>query len=231
MIKKMISGLLACSMAFSLFGPVYAHASPIEKVQPVNHEHKFRIIKEDFVTFMTFHEISQTLDIEVIDKYTGEKVFQENGASIETVQSWLEKPSQGNRQKRFAFVIPLAWGAAEIAAAITAGLTVVTGIALKVKDYEDSKNKAYYSTKKEIEDAANAIPKKLKKSGDDYAVDTGKFTENVKGSTAKREPKTGWTIEKTKGTPHKGGSGELKLHDKSGKRIASLTKEGKIVGK
>ncbi|TPG71625.1 hypothetical protein EEL32_11520 [Brevibacillus laterosporus] len=76
------------------------------------------------------------------------------------------------------------------------------------------------------------MPKKLKKKNDDYSVDVDKFTEKgVKGR--KKDPKTGWTIEKTRGTGgdkvgHKGDV--LKLRNNKGKRIASLTKEGKIVG-
>ncbi|MCR8980965.1 hypothetical protein [Brevibacillus laterosporus] len=93
----------------------------------------------------------------------------------------------------------------------------------------------YLSTKKEIEGAADAIPKKLKKKNDDYSVDLDKFTDKVKGERGTyTDQKTGWTIEKTRGTGgdkigHKGDV--WKLNDRKGERIASLTKEGKIVGK
>ncbi|MED1786923.1 hypothetical protein P4V47_05270 [Brevibacillus laterosporus] len=59
----------------------------------------------------------------------------------------------------------------------------------------------YLSTKKEIEGAADAIPQKLKKKNDDYSVDLDKFTDKVKGRKGTyKDQKTGWTIEKTRGT-------------------------------
>ncbi|AYB41613.1 hypothetical protein D5F52_20375 [Brevibacillus laterosporus] len=79
------------------------------------------------------------------------------------------------------------------------------------------------------------MPKKLKKKDDDYSVDVDKFTEKVRGekSLTYKDPKTGWTIQKTKGTGGNkvGHKGDVwKLRNFKGKRIASLTKEGKIVG-
>lgn len=59
-------------------------------------------------------------------------------------------------------------------------------------------------------------------------VDLGKFKDKVRGKTAYRDPKTGWTIEKdTAGHAGK----KWKLKDKSGKRIASTDGSGKIISK
>ncbi|WP_197260990.1 hypothetical protein [Brevibacillus laterosporus] len=117
--------------------------------------------------------------------------------------SQLQKESNG-RQKRAVFLIPLAWGDAEIAAYVVGGV------------------------------AADAIQKKLKKKNDDYSVDLDKFTDKVKGRKGTyKDQKTGWTIEKTRGTggDKNGHKGDVwKLNDRKGERIASLTKEGKIVG-
>ncbi|PPA98130.1 hypothetical protein C4A77_14805 [Brevibacillus laterosporus] len=78
------------------------------------------------------------------------------------------------------------------------------------------------------------MPKKLKKKNDDYSVDLDKFTDKVKGGRGTyKDQKTSWTIEKTKGTGGNkvGHKGDVwKLRNFKGKRIASLTKEGKIVG-
>ncbi|GAC41763.1 hypothetical protein PPOP_1114 [Paenibacillus popilliae ATCC 14706] len=225
--------MVVCSLVVSLAGVSYASPGQVE-VEPsysVDQEKRFIIHKEDYTTYVTYHEIPQTLDIQVVDQHTGETVFEEHGASIGTVLSWLEKPAQGNRHKRFVFVIPLAWGAAEIAAAIVSAATVTTGIALTVNDYEKAEDSVYYNTKKEIEDAATAIPKKLKKDGDDYTVDLDKFNQKVKSKTSVKykDPDTGWLIEKNRcSDPHKGD--KWKLY-KGKKRIASLTAEGKIVGK
>ena len=62
----------------------------------------------------------------------------------------------------------------------------------------------------------------------DKGVSIGKFTQKVKGKNPTwRDPKTKWTISKNKGQSH--GGSYWKLINNKGKRIASLTKEGKIL--
>lgn len=90
MIKKLISGLLVCSMAFSLFIPNYVGAS--------SNEH------------------------------------QENSAPIEK----NEVAEDIQPESRIAFVIPLAWGAAEIGAAVSTGLTVAAGVGLKALENDST---------------------------------------------------------------------------------------------
>lgn len=70
------------------------------------------------------------------------------------------------------------------------------------------------------------VPSSLKQS--DGSVNLGKFTEKVKGKTAYKDPKTGWTIEKD--TAGHGGR-KWKLKDKKGNRKASLDGKGKILSK
>lgn len=231
--KKMLSGIVACSLFVTLAGASYA--TPVRVKETYSADGRiFTIDKETVTTHVTVHEIPETVDIDVVDKQTRQKLFEEKGASVSQVLSWLEKPTEGNRQKRFAFVIPLAWGAAEVAAALVSGATVAImatdQINRTIKGYEDAKDSVYNSMKKEIEDAVSNIPSKLKKDDDGNSVDIDKFNQNVKGKEVrKKEPKTGWTIVKNRGgIGHKGET--WKLYN-GNERIASLTAEGKIVGK
>ncbi|GAC43340.1 hypothetical protein [Paenibacillus popilliae] len=127
--KKMLSGIVACSLVVSLAGVSYASPGQVgvEHSYSVAHEKHITISKEDYTTYVTYHEIPQTLDIRVIDKHTGQTVFNESGASIGTVLSWLEKPTESNRHKRVAVFIPLIPVAAEIIVPI---ITAATGITL-----------------------------------------------------------------------------------------------------
>ncbi|GAC42154.1 permease component [Paenibacillus popilliae ATCC 14706] len=125
----MLSVVVACSLVVSLAGVAYASPGQVgvEPSYSVAHKKHIPISKEDYTTYVKYHEIPQTLDIQVVDKHTGQTVFNENGASIETVLSWLEQPTESNRHKRVAFAIPLVWGAAEIILPI---ITAATGITL-----------------------------------------------------------------------------------------------------
>ncbi|GAC43095.1 hypothetical protein [Paenibacillus popilliae] len=51
-------------------------------VQPsdsVDEEKRFIAYKQDYTTYVTYHEIPRTLDIRVVDKHTGETVFEKHG--------------------------------------------------------------------------------------------------------------------------------------------------------
>nr|WP_238333125.1 glucuronyl hydrolase [Brevibacillus laterosporus] len=238
--KKIISSLIVAVMLTS--GVTGAYASPnqvIEAKQVVVNE-DFETItfeKDEVVTTITLNKQTQTYNITVIDKETEEALLELKDSSADEVMSQLQKESNG-RQKRAVFLIPLAWGAAEIAAFVVGGVAAVTAGLFVGEELDKQKKKdrdIYLSTKKEIEKAADAIPKKLKKKNDDYSVDLDKFTDKVKGKTSTyKDQKTGWTIEKTRGTggDKDGHKGDVwKLNNDKGKRIASLSKEGKIVGK
>ncbi|GAC43895.1 hypothetical protein [Paenibacillus popilliae] len=131
-LQKMLSSVVVCSLVVLLTGVSYASPGQfgVEHSYSVAHEKHIRISKEDYTTYVKYHEIPRTFDIRVVDKHTGQTVFNENGASIGTVLSWLEKPTERNRHKRVPLVIPLVWGAAELLPVITTGITVITGITL-----------------------------------------------------------------------------------------------------
>ncbi|HHS2928598.1 TPA: SAR2788 family putative toxin [Staphylococcus argenteus] len=82
---------------------------------------------------------------------------------------------------------------------------------------------------KAVKTNTHNIAKNVNKSLlNDKGVSIGKFTQKVKGKNPTwRDPKTKWTISKNKGQPH--GGSYWKLINNKGKRIASLTKEGKIL--
>ncbi|WMX70898.1 hypothetical protein [Lactococcus cremoris] len=68
------------------------------------------------------------------------------------------------------------------------------------------------------------ITNKIMKNG---KIDISKFTQKVRGTDKWRDPKTDWEIDKSN-TSHKGD--KWKLNNPKGKRIASITADGRIVG-
>ena len=89
--------------------------------------------------------------------------------------------------------------------------------------------KKYLANRKEIDKVKSKIPKKLKKTDD--KVDLSKFNKNgpktPKGGRSKLGPLK-WYISKDK-DQHKGSA--WKLFNRAGKRIASLSSDGTVVGK
>ena len=81
------------------------------------------------------------------------------------------------------------------------------------------------SSKREIAKIRASIPKRLRKKNGD--VNLGKFKNKVKGKTSYKE-EGGWAIDKD--TAGHGGR-KWKLKDKKGNRIASLGKNGEVLGK
>lgn len=102
-----------------------------------------------------------------------------------------------------------------------AGVTVAAGSWL----YETITEWLSDSEAQEIAAIKAQIPSRLRTDSGD--VDLSKFTEKVKGSNSHKE-EGGWTIDKD--TSGHGGSA-WKLKDKSGKRIASLDADGKVLRK
>ncbi|GIO03277.1 hypothetical protein J5TS2_39450 [Brevibacillus halotolerans] len=241
--KKIISSLIVAVMLTSGVTGAFASPNQVIEAKQVIVTEDFETItfeKDEVVTTITFNKQTQTYNINVVDKETEEVLLDLKDSSADEVMSQLQKESTGStgRQKRAVFLIPLAWGAAEIAAYVAGGVAAVTAGLFVGEELNKQRKKdrdIYLSTKKEIEDAADAIPKKLKKKNDDYSVDLDKFTDKVKGESGTyKDQKTGWTIEKTRGTGgnKEGHKGDVwKLKNNKGKRIASLSKEGKIVGK
>ncbi len=114
-----------------------------------------------------------------------------------------------------------------------AGAIIVGGVAVSVGSWlgQKVKNWIYESKKSDAEKASNSIPSSLKKNKDH--VDLGKFTEKVRGSSKKKDPKTGWMIDPDK-VGHKGYDGtekKWKILNKKGNRVGSLNAKGKIIDK
>ncbi|MCR8965258.1 hypothetical protein O0550_18965 [Brevibacillus halotolerans] len=80
--------------------------------------------KDEVVTTITFNKQTQTYTINVVDKETEEVLLDLKDSSADEVMSQLQKESTG-RQKRAVFLIPLAWGATEIAAYVAGGVATV----------------------------------------------------------------------------------------------------------
>jgi hypothetical protein len=102
--KKMLSGIVACSLFVTLAGATYATPVGVKETYSADGR-SLTIDKETVTTYVTVHEISETVDIEVVDKQTGQTLFKEEGASVPEVLSWLEKPTEGKRKKR---AVPIA---------------------------------------------------------------------------------------------------------------------------
>lgn len=115
----------------------------------------------------------------------------------------------------------------------TAGVILVGGVAVGIGSWlgQKVKNWIYESKKSDAEKASNSIPSSLKKNKDH--VDLGKFTEKVRGSSKKKDPKTGWMIDSDK-VGHKGYDGtekKWKILNKKGDRVGSLNAKGKVIDK
>lgn len=110
---------------------------------------------------------------------------------------------------------------AAIGAITVAGVTITVGTWL----YKTITNWLSNSSKREIAKIRASIPKRLRKKNGD--VNLGKFKNKVKGKTSYKE-EGGWAIDKD--TAGHGGR-KWKLKDKKGNRIASLGKNGEVLGK
>lgn len=98
------------------------------------------------------------------------------------------------------------------------------GVTWAVKKYGDDIVKA--ALKSSAHKAASKIKKSLL---DDDGVIIGKFTKKVKGKQEYEDPKSGWSISRDVGKNNSHGGSYWKLMDKSGKRIATLDKNGKVL--
>ena len=119
------------------------------------------------------------------------------------------------------------------AAITTAGVIIVGGAVVAAGSWLGQKvtDWAYNSKKNDAEKASSKIPKSLKKSNGN--VDTGKFTQKVKGKQEWKDPKTGWSIEKDTAN-HRGYDGSIKtwkIKNSKGQRVGSLNSSGKVIDK
>lgn len=100
------------------------------------------------------------------------------------------------------------------------------GVPWAVKKYGDDVAKA--AQKLSAYSAAKNIKSSLL---DDDGVIISLFTEKVKGKQALKDPKSKWVITRDVGKDNAHGGSYWKLMDKSGKRIATLDKDGKVLRK
>ena len=119
------------------------------------------------------------------------------------------------------------------AAITTAGVIIVGGAVVAAGSWLVQKvtDCSYNSKKNDAEKASSKIPKSLKKSNGN--VDTGKFTQKVKGKQEWKDPKTGWSIEKDTAN-HRGYDGSIKtwkIKNSKGQRVGSLNSSGKVIDK
>ena len=98
------------------------------------------------------------------------------------------------------------------------------GVKWAVKKYGDDVVKAA------LKSSAHTAAKKIKKSlMDDDGVIISKFKNKVKGKQEYKDPKSGWSISRDVGKNNSHGGSYWKLMDKSGNRIATLDKNGKVL--
>ena len=114
-----------------------------------------------------------------------------------------------------------------------AGVIIVAGVVVSASSWLGKKvsDWVYTSKKNDAENASAKIPSSLKnKNGN---VNTGKFTQKVRGKQEWKDPKTGWSIEKDNAR-HRGYDGSTKvwkIKDIKGRRIGSLNSNGKVIDK
>lgn len=210
--KKFISLLLSAIMIIGAVTPTFAlEVKPQSKIIMINNK---AITEEQFKFYLSQITPEQAL------------VKQNNNG-----------PAPRMAAAAAVYFIP---GIGEVAILVT-GVVVVGGIAYGIGSWisEQVKNWVAASAENEAENALKEIPNKLKESGSDDTVDLGKFkdkngrTPNDKNSGEFKSTEDGrFTVEKdTAG--HTGYDGTTKMWKlfKNGKRIASLNKWGKVVGK
>lgn len=100
------------------------------------------------------------------------------------------------------------------------------GVTWAIKKYGDDVVKAV------LKSSAHEAAKDIKKSLlDDDGVIIKLFTQKIKGSQTKKDPKSGWSISRDVGKDNAHGGSYWKLMNKAGKRIATLDKNGKVLRK
>jgi len=99
-VKKMLSVITVCSLFVTLGGISYATPTEIEQIYSVN-EKGYTINKENEtdVTYVTVHEIPETIDVEIVDKQMGKSLFKEKNIPFLDVLSYAQKQNKGERKK------------------------------------------------------------------------------------------------------------------------------------
>lgn len=102
----MLSGIVACSLFVTLAGATYATPVGVKETYSADGR-SFTINNETVTTYVTVHEISATVDIEVVDRQTGQMFFEEEGVPFSKILPLLETSTEVKRKKRFVPAIPI----------------------------------------------------------------------------------------------------------------------------
>lgn len=227
MTKKRLlkSGIIAlsASLLLSIFSNTALAASNDKSVSDTQVEETKEIDDSNYNKTNTFD----------LKKEDQSESNQSSATTTFVIPSTSSPYTEGNlKESKFApalagvYFIP---GIGEVALTAT-GAVVVAGIAygagtaiynLVKKAISSGKAKK----KSSIPSVAGNIPDRLKKSSG--YVDLGKFNKKLRGGA--KEEKKGWKIEPDRGKGNSHGGSAWKLYNRSGKRVATLSKDGKIL--
>ncbi|GAC42258.1 hypothetical protein [Paenibacillus popilliae] len=196
--KKMLSGIVACSLFFTLAGATYATPVGVKETYSADGR-SFTVDKETVTAYVTVHEISATVDIEVVDKQTGQMLFEEDGVPFSKISPLLETSTEGKRKKRAVpIAIPFVVAGIEKLVTIT-GIGTVLYAKHKMEErssaYKDVTNKGSVKnvqtdvTKEEFGKnlESNGWSKsKTKDGGDMYKKDGAKYTTRDKSNQGQK---------------------------------------------
>lgn len=160
-------------------------------------------------------KISNSKEMENVDYYIDLTYADENDIAGYLIDNKTGEEHPFDTRLSEASAVPLV---------VVAVMAARFGIQWAIKKYgKKAVNTAIKSSTHRI---AKSINKKLLNQN---GVDIRKFTQKVNGQQTWKDPKTGWKISKDRGDGH--GGSYYKLIDNRGKRIATLTKNGKILRK
>ncbi|WHE07802.1 hypothetical protein PGH24_03365 [Thermoanaerobacterium thermosaccharolyticum] len=219
--RKIISFILMILMVSNI--GISAFASETESSSKNININKCNIVITDDGVYINDVYYTQEQFVKLLDTAV---VVDETELKNDTIKSNSAMRSIGVQSATGALIAGTWWipGVGEVVIT-TAGVVIIGGTVIAAGTWLYNKVVDWFETRTEIKEAKSKIPSRLKdKNGE---VDLGKFNEKVKGRTAYRE-KGGWEIDRDY-AGHRGS--KWKLKDKSGKRIASLDENGRVVGK
>ena len=201
--RHALSFLLVFVMLFSISVPAFATSSP-----PENDSSSVIVTDSGVYIYDVYYTQEQFVHL------------------LETAQE-VETETGNQTRSAAAAIVAGTWYIPGIGQVIvtTAGAVLVAGAVVEVGSWIYDTVVEWFATRAEIKEAKEKIPERLKDENGE--IDLDNFNQKVNGKTAYKE-KGGWTIEKD--TAGHGGR-KWKLKDKSGKRVASLDENGKVLGK
>ncbi len=224
--KRILSTLLVFTIMFGYFGDTLVLAKEKECLISIQNDNKIVLENGQVVTQEEFLEILESYNGPIYKVESNEIENQAFDRNICTYNSEVIKG--GLVLVGGTWYIP---GIGEIVVTVVAGAIViyVGSVALdKLSDWvKDKVINWLQSRADDIEKAKKEIPSELKDS--DGKVKLEDFTENVKNSPRKKDPKSGWTKERDYGFHW--GRNVWKLRDAKGNRQATVDNEGNVISK